>query len=323
MISVDITFIYQVIAFLIMLVILKQVLFKPILAVLEERKEKTENTFEGAASIEAEIEQGNEGFKKRISDAESKAQDERIAIRQAALEDQKVVVEDARTQLQSDIAKVKDEVAGNRDKVLEELMQEAPKISRVIAEKMLERALPILLIVFTTVLLPTLVFASSGGGSPFNTDLLWKGINFIVLVVAIVIVWKKFLKKALEGRADDIRAQLAEAEIKRKEAEAKLAEYKQKESGFAAIIAEAEARIKKDAELEKEKIRAEAAAMVEKLKEQARYTAEQEVERARVALKKEAALLAMEMAKTIIAKEIRGDDQDRLVKTYIDKLRLN
>ncbi len=323
MISVDITFIYQVIAFLIMLVILNRVLFKPILAVLEERKEKTEDTFEGAAAIEAEIEQGKEGFKKRISDAESKAQEERIAIRQAALEEQKAVVEETRTELQSDIARVKDEVAGNRDKVLEELMHEAPKISRVIAEKMLERALPVLLIVFTTVLLPTLVFANSGGGSPFNSDLLWKTINFVVLVVAIVIVWKKFLKKLLENRADDIRAQLAEAEIKRKEAEAKLAEYKKKEAGFAVLIAEAEARIKKDAELEKEKIKAEAAAMVEKLKEQARHTAEQEIERARVALKKEAALLAMEMAKTIIAKEIRADDQDRLVKTYIDKLWLN
>jgi len=322
MISVDITFVYQMIAFLIMLVILNRVLFKPLLAVLEERKEKTEGTFEGAAAIEAEIEQGNEDFKKRISDAENKAREERVAIRQAALEEQKAIVEESRTELQGDIARVKGDIAGNRDKVLEELMEDAPSISRVIAEKMLERALPILLI-FTAVLLPTLAFANSGGESQFDSDLLWMTINFIVLVVSIVIVWKKFLKKALENRADGIRAQLAEAETKRKEAEAQLAEYKKKESGFAAIIAEAEARIRKDAELEKEKIKAEAAAMVEKLREQARATAEQEIERARIALKKEAALLAMEMAKTIITEEIRSDDQDRLVKTYIDKLRLN
>ncbi len=319
MISVDITFIYQVIAFLIMLVILKQVLFKPILAILAERKEKTEDTFEGAAAIEAEIEEGNEGFKKRISEAEIKAQEERGAIRLAALEEQKVIVEETRTDLQGDIAKVKEELAGNREQVLDGLLKEAPKISRVIAEKMLERALPILMLIITAVLLPSDAFAASDPGTTF----MWKGINFVVLVVAVIIIWKKFLKGALENRAKDIQALIAEAEVKRKEAEAKLAEYKQKESGFAALIAEAEARIKKDAELEKEKIKAEAAVMVEKLREQARTTAEYEIERARVALKREAALLAMEMAKTIIDKEIRADDQDRLVKTYIDKLRLN
>ncbi len=319
MISVDITFIYQVIAFLIMLVILKQVLFKPILAILDERKEKTEDTFEGAAAIEAEIEEGNKDFQKRIKEAETKAQEERGAIRLAAMEEQKAIVEETRVELQSDIVKVKEGLADNREQVLDGLLKEAPKISRVIAEKMLERALPIFMLVIAAMLVPSDAFAAGDPGTTF----LWKGINFVVLVIAVVIVWKKFLKKALEGRADDIRAQLAEAEVRRKEAEAKLAEYKKKESGFAALIAEAEARIKKDAELEKEKIKAEAAMMVEKLKEQARATAEYEVERARVELKKEAALLAMEMAKTIIAKEIRADDQDRLVKTYIDKLRLN
>jgi len=319
MISVDITFIYQVIAFLIMLVILKQVLFKPILAILQERKEKTEDTFEGAAAIEAEIEEGNEGFKKRISEAEIKAQEERSAIRQAALEEQKVIAEETRTELQGDIVKVKEELAGNREHVLDGLLKEAPKISRVIAEKMLERALPILMLIITAVLLPSDAFAANDPGTTF----MWKGINFVVLVIAVIIIWKKMLKGALENRAKDIQAQLDEAEVKRKEAEAKLAEYKQRESGFAAIIAEAEARIKKDADLEKEKIRAEAAVMVEKLREQARTTAAYEIERARVELKREAALLAMEMAKTIIAKEIRADDQDRLVKTYIDKLRLN
>lgn len=321
MISVDISLIYQMIAFLVMLVVLNRVLFKPIMAVLEERKKKTEGTFEGALAVEVEIERGNEDFKKSLKDAENKAQEERAAIRQSALDAQKALVEETRTDLQGEIAKVKKGLVGHKKVALDSLKEEAPAFSKVIAEKMLERALPLLVIAFT-LLLPTLAIAS-GGGEGGDSGMTWKIINFVVLVIGIIILWKKFLKGALETRAKDIEAKLQEAEVKRKEAEALLAEYKQKESGFSALISDAEARIKKDVELEKEKIRAEAAAMVEKLKEQARFTTEQEIMHARLELKKEAAELAVELAADIIAKEIRPDDQDRLVKTYIDKMRLN
>lgn len=318
MIKIDISLLYQMAAFLVMLFILTRLIFKPILALLEERKEKTQGTFEGAAAVEAEIADGNAAFEKRIKDAEHKAQDERAAIRQAALDEQKAFIEETRTGLQGDLAKVKEELLGEKNTVLETLILEAPKLSRVIAEKMLERTLPLLILAFA-VLLPTIAFASDGGDSGMK----WKVINFIVLIIAVGIIWKKIIKGALINRAKDIETKLAEAELKRLEAEKLLAEYKQKESGFAALISEAEARIKKDIETEKAKIKDEAAQMVEKLKAQARFTSEEEIRRVRRELKKEAADIAMEMAMEIINREIRPDDQDRLVKTYIDKMRLN
>jgi F-type H+-transporting ATPase subunit b len=320
MISVDISLLYQMAAFLIMLYILTKLIFKPIIALLEERKEKTEGTFAGAAAVEAEIADGNAAFEKRIKDAELKAQDERAAIRQTALDEQKEFIEETREGLQSDLVKVKEELLGEKNAVLETLILEAPKISKVIAEKMLERALPLLILVFA-MLLPTIAFASSDGGG--NNDMLWKVINFIVLIIGVGFLWKKVIKGLLINRAKDIETKLAEAEVKRLEAEKLLAEYKQKESGFAALISEAEARIKKDIEFEKEKIRGEAAVMIEKLKAQARFTTEEEIKRARREIKAEAADVAMEMAMKIINREIRPDDQDRLVKTYIDKMRLN
>jgi F-type H+-transporting ATPase subunit b len=305
-------------AFLVMLYILTKLIFKPIIALLEERKEKTEGTFEGAAAVEAEIADGNAAFEKRIKEAEHKAQDERVAIRQAALDEQKAFIEETRTGLQGDISKVKDELAGEKNSVLEKLILEAPKLSKVIAEKMLERALPLFILAFA-VLLPTIAFASDGGDSGMK----WKVINFIVLIIAVGFLWKKIIKGILIKRSKDIEAKLAEAELKRLEAEKLLAEYKQKESGFAALISEAEARIKKDIDVEKEKIKAEAAVMVEKLKEQARFTSEEEIKRVRRELKIEAADIAMKMAMEIINREIKPDDQDRLVKTHIDKMRLN
>jgi F-type H+-transporting ATPase subunit b len=60
-----------------------------------------------------------------------------------------------------------------------------------------------------------------------------------------------------------------------------------------------------------------------KIKKQAKLAAEQEVKKAKIELQKEVASLAVKMAEEILTKEIKPEDQKRLVKDYIEKLTLS
>ena len=81
--------------------------------------------------------------------------------------------------------------------------------------------------------------------------------------------------------------------------------------------------MKLEGQAEKARIIAEAAKSAEALKAQAKVAAEQEIKKARIEIREEAARVAVELAEEILKKELSPDDQARLVKGYLNNLRLN
>lgn len=145
-------------------------------------------------------------------------------------------------------------------------------------------------------------------------------VNAVVVLGAVAWLVIKFGKPALERRAELIAEKFDSLEKARKDAAAKLEEYKKK---LVEIEAEAE-KVRVNAKAEGETIR-------KKIVEQAERTADQIVEKAserialetqnaREKLRMEATAAAVEMAEEIIKKNLGPEDQKRLVKEYLERV---
>lgn len=321
MLEINATLIVQIIAYFVLLYLLNRLLFKPVMGVIEKRREKTEGTLKGAANIEKEVEEGLEAYRERLKDETAKAQESRAAIKKAAVEKEKALLESARKEAQDEISRMKAELEKSKGSALESLKEESKKLSTTIAEKILERKFASIAIAFMLPLLPGIVFASAGGEEG-HTGMYWKVFNFILLTVGLYVIWVKWLKGALESRSKDIQSALEEAHRTKAEAEAKLKEYQQKLALLDQKVAQIHTDLKVEADEEKKKILKEAKNAAMKIKGQAKRTAEQEVKKAKLELQKEVARLAVEMAEEILAKQTKPEDQKRLAKDYVDKLSL-
>ena len=80
------------------------------------------------------------------------------------------------------------------------------------------------------------------------------------------------------------------------------------------------AAIRREGELERERILANAHDMAQKITAEAEKTAESEILRARTELRQEASRLAIVLAEELLKKQITAGDQQRLVNEYVSKV---
>lgn len=176
------------------------------------------------------------------------------------------------------------------------------------------------------VLLPAAVALAAGGdGHQVDSgvllkDFLYRTFNFVLMVGLLAYFVAKPLRRGLAGRREGIEKSLQQAETARVDAEAKFAEYDSKLTRAEAEIQGIYQEIRREGELEREKILANAREMVEKVKQEAERTAAREVARARAELRQEAAHLAVELAENLLKQNITAGDQSRLVDEYVRKV---
>ncbi|MBE9532073.1 MAG: hypothetical protein IME98_04640 [Proteobacteria bacterium] len=325
MLDINITTVYQIIGYLVFLIIIQLLLKKPFLKILAERDKRINGTREEAEKIEASIVSGVEEYDARLKDATLEGMDARAKLKGEALGEEQVILEAARVEAATYLDGIKGDIASSKVEALKDLKEESKSFSREIVDKVLSRkALSILafLAPAALLLLPEAVFASSGeegGGS----GMIWKVINFVVFVIVFYFVWIKVVKGMLTTRGTDIKNALAEAADMKQSAEAKEKEYKDKLSLLDSKISEIQADLKRDGEAEKVRILEEAEIAATRIKEQTKQLVELEMDRARAELRKEVSLLSIEMAEEILKKELTAEDQERLTKESLEKIRLN
>ncbi len=166
--------------------------------------------------------------------------------------------------------------------------------------------------------------ASEGGhGAVHNAWLpidTWKVLNFAILAVAGFFIARKPVAEFFSSRAKSIKDEISELELKRADAEKKLAEYQAKFKNLDQESKEILASYIQQGEEAKTRIIAEAEAQAEKLEEMAKRTIEQEFKSAKAALQQEIVEQAMERAEQVIVASISSDDQDQLVDEYLKKV---
>jgi F-type H+-transporting ATPase subunit b len=180
------------------------------------------------------------------------------------------------------------------------------------------------LFVFTLVVaMSSVAFASSEGGGVHNAWLkvyTWKILNFGVLVVAGFLIARKPVAQFFSSRVKSIKDEINELELKRTDAEKKLAEYQTK---FKNLDQESKQILEdyiKQGEKAKQRILVEAEAQAQKLEDLAKRNIEQEFKSAKTRLQQEIVEKALKKAEEVIIASISSDDQDKLVDEYLKKV---
>ncbi len=169
-------------------------------------------------------------------------------------------------------------------------------------------------------------FASGGGGSENDDsgkmlDLLYRGINFALLVIILfVVIRKTAIKNFLSDRREVIRRRLADLNNEKVAAESRLRELEKKLEEFEVKRKEVITQFKAEGEAEKEKIIAEAKERAKQILAQADVTIEREIQTAKDRLRQEVVEVAAQKAQEIIVKEFKDSDQDRLVSEFIERV---
>ena len=168
-------------------------------------------------------------------------------------------------------------------------------------------------------------FAAAGAEGGDRTgdllDLLWRFINFALMVLILVWALRKVgIKGRLSARTKEIQHRLDDL---KREKDAAHQRYREVEEKLNALESERKSIIdqyKQDGIAEKERIVQEAKEKVEQILNQAEVTIEQEIHSARERLKEEVVDYAAKKAQEIIARELTEIDQDRLIHDFIERV---
>lgn len=148
-------------------------------------------------------------------------------------------------------------------------------------------------------------------------------VSLAMLVFLAVLVWKKvpaLLAKSLDAKIDGIRAQLAEAESLRKEAEALRDNYAKKLADADGEAADIRAAAESEATLLVEKAKADSAALIARRKKMAEEKIAAAERTAIADLRAKAALAAANAAQNLIAQGHNAETDAELVDAAIAKL---
>ena len=191
-----------------------------------------------------------------------------------------------------------------------------------------KRALVVVLVILVVAIFQfstiDVAFSSSGGehAEPKGwvaTDT-YKVMNFTVLFVGLFFLLRKPISQALNARIKGIKDQIDELEVKKKDAEKKLAEYNERLSLLGKEAEKIVAEYTKQGNEAKIRILKEAEAEAVKLEEQAKRNIEHEFKKAKSKLQEEISEKALMKAEEIIRGAITVEDQDRLVDEYLEKV---
>jgi len=174
------------------------------------------------------------------------------------------------------------------------------------------------------ILAPVAAFAAGGDGHADSgavlKDFIYRCFNFALMAGLLAYFVTKPIRKGLKGRTEEIEKTLADAEAAKAAAEAKHKEYSEKLAKATEEIAGITEAIRREGELERDKIIAAAKDMADKIELEAENKAAGVVAKARIELREEASRLAVELAEDMLKKQVSADDQKRLVEEYMQKM---
>jgi F-type H+-transporting ATPase subunit b len=162
---------------------------------------------------------------------------------------------------------------------------------------------------------------ASGEGGGFSMDVIWQIIAFVLLAIFLVKVLKKPMLAFLIKRKEEIKNSLDQAKKKEMEAQRLLGEWEKKLEFMSREITELHQSIQLEGDAERRRIIDRAQEEGARIRKQAQVIAEQEVKKAQASLKKEMVNLSVELADNLLKKAIQPQDQERLVKEYIGKMK--
>ncbi len=148
----------------------------------------------------------------------------------------------------------------------------------------------------------------------------YEWVNVVILVAVLGYFARKPVAEFLATRRDTIAKNIASSEQLLKDAERRLAEWNEKAARLDADVQAILESTRKTADAEKAAIIADAEATASRIRQGAAGVVDRELRTARVALRKEAAELAVTLAGSLLQQHTSDADRNRLVDEFIAKI---
>jgi F-type H+-transporting ATPase subunit b len=162
-----------------------------------------------------------------------------------------------------------------------------------------------------------------GGGGEEGATLMewvWRVVNFGIIAGVLVYFLAKPMKSFMRKRIEMIETSIAEAKISREDALKRLAgvedRLKDKDAEIKSLLSMAEENGRK----EKALLLVESEKMTEDILASAKENIDAELLKAKEALRKEAALMAVELAEKLVRDNISKEDRARIIEDYLSKV---
>ena len=141
MISLDATILIQMVNFLVLILILNVLLYKPILSIIEKRKKRLEESDEEIKRLNKTVEQKAAEYDEKLRLAKQSALGVKSDILKEAADQAKAIIDEKRGTIPVMMAEFQAKVAREVDAARQILKNQSQKISTEIAEKVLGRSL--------------------------------------------------------------------------------------------------------------------------------------------------------------------------------------
>ena len=151
---------------------------------------------------------------------------------------------------------------------------------------------------------------------------LWRVINLLVFVIILVYILRSKVRigQVFDNRAASIVKELEQAKRDKQEAENRLAQLEARLSKLDQAVEQIRVEAERESARESERIREAAAADAEKIRQSARREIEGAMKAARNELRAFVADQSVQLAEGMIRREIRPEDDTRMVNKFIDDL---
>ncbi|MCE2390290.1 MAG: ATP synthase F0 subunit B [Proteobacteria bacterium] len=165
----------------------------------------------------------------------------------------------------------------------------------------------------------TALAAEEGGGGGLEL-LAFQALNLAILVFVITRFAGPAVRDYLRTRSRDIRERIDASQRALEQAQAEIAELRARLARSDEESRELVEQTARAAESEKQRSVARAEETAERIRGEARRVADREIDRARGVLQAEASQLAVELAEQILRERLTGDDDQRLVEEFAQRI---
>ncbi|GFO53559.1 ATP synthase subunit b [Geomonas sp. Red276] len=141
MINLDLAFVFQLVNFLVLVLLLNVFLYKPIRKQLADRAGELSGAKQKSAEVDREVQEKLAAYEARMREIRASAADERGVLKKEAAGQEAAILDKARAEATQSLASIKAKVAKETEEARQLLKQSAEALSADICEKVLGRSL--------------------------------------------------------------------------------------------------------------------------------------------------------------------------------------
>jgi F-type H+-transporting ATPase subunit b len=131
----------QLVTFIILLVILRFVAYKPLMKMLDERSRKVKESMEQAEAVKEQSASAEEEVKKQLAEASREGQERIARASKAAEEVRQKAQDDAKQDAEALLSRARSEIQQERDEAISSVRREFADLTIMAAGKVIDRSL--------------------------------------------------------------------------------------------------------------------------------------------------------------------------------------